>query len=57
MFPQGFYYMKMLKQNLLHFLFHVTLANAHILKWARYSSVVMPPFPTSSMSGSVRQKN
>src|SRR5947207_15728228 len=25
---------------------------AHRLKWARYSSSVMPPFPTSSMSGS-----
>src|SRR5438874_8750175 len=25
---------------------------AHRLKWARYSSSVMPPLPTSSMSGS-----
>lgn len=29
-----------------------TLANAQMLKWDRYSSFVMPPFPTSSMSGS-----
>jgi hypothetical protein len=29
-----------------------TLANAQMLKWERYSSVVIPPFPTSSMSGS-----
>lgn len=31
-----------------------TFTNAQMLKWDRYSSVVMPPFPTSSMSGSGR---
>ena len=43
--------MSKLRVSIFH-IFHVTLANAHMLKWARYSSVVIPPFPTSSMSGS-----
>lgn len=30
---------------------------AHILKWMMYSSFVIPPFPTSSMSGSVSNKS
>lgn len=30
-----------------------TLEIAHMLKWTMYSSLVIPPFPTSSMSGSI----
>lgn len=30
----------------------VTFIRAHTLKWDRYSSMVIPPFPTSSISGS-----
>lgn len=30
----------------------ITFTRAQMLKWERYSSVVIPPFPTSSMSGS-----
>lgn len=32
-----------------------TFTRAHMLKWERYSSVVIPPFSTSSMSGSERR--
>ena len=30
-----------------------TLEIAHMLKWTMYSSLIIPPFPTSSMSGSI----
>ena len=33
-----------------------TLEIAHILKWTIFSSLFIPPFPTSSMSGSIRNQ-
>lgn len=36
-----------------HQISSLTLINAHMLKCDRYSSLLIPPFPTSNMSGSV----